>query len=68
MESRATEIQSNYMKRGDDTVAILSEDYAYLLRMTKAMEEVNAAQQKVYVGSYDRLDFTNKVEEIITRT
>lgn len=68
MESRAAEIQSNYMKRGDDTVAILYKDYAYLLQMAKAMEEVNAAQQKVYDGSYDGLDFADKVEEIITRT
>lgn len=67
MASRTMEIKDKYMRRGDDTVAILNGDYLYLLRMAKALEDINEEQQKVNRGVSDGLDFAVAVEDILQK-
>lgn len=67
--SKANEIDMKAEVLEDvDKVVISKMDFSYLVRMTKALEEINHEQHLVYDGEIDGLDFAERVENILQRT
>lgn len=64
--TKANEIYMNAESiDGVDKVVISKMDFNYLVRMAKALEQINNVQQKVYAGEIDGFDFGEQVEDIL---
>lgn len=66
--AKADEIYKNSVKIDNgDKAAVPIMDFHYLIRMTRALEQINEVQKRVYDGELDGFDFGEQVEEILER-